>query len=81
MAVFLDLVVYVEKDIFGGGFAAEVISGAIVKHKKAERVVVQAGDPFNKGGWAAKINKIVLFFYCKALTQAPFFLLVSREKV
>lgn len=81
MAVFFDLVVYVEKDIFGGGFAAEVIGGAIVKHKKPERVVVKAGDPFDKGRRATKINIVILFFYCKAFTEAPFFLLVLGEKV
>jgi hypothetical protein len=81
VAVFFDLVVYVEKDIFGGGFPAEVIGGAIVKHKKPERVVVQASDPFDKGGRATRINIEILFFYCKAFTQAPFFLLVLGEKV
>jgi len=81
VAVFFDLVVYVEKDIFGGGFAAEVIGGAIVKHKKPERVVVKAGDPFDKGRRATKINIVILFFYCKAFTEAPFFLLVLGEKV
>ena len=42
---------------------------------------MQAGDPFDKAGWAAKINIIVLFFCCKASAQTPFFLLVLREKV
>jgi hypothetical protein len=42
---------------------------------------VQPGDLFDKAGRAAKINIIVLFFHCKASAQAPFFLLVLREKV
>ena len=42
---------------------------------------MQAGDAFDKRRRAAKINIVILFFHRKASAQAPFFLLVLREKV
>jgi hypothetical protein len=76
VAIFFDLVVYIEKNVFGGGLAAEIIAGAIVKQKKAERVVVQAGDALDKGGRAAEINIEILFFPVEAFAQASLFLLL-----
>jgi hypothetical protein len=76
VAIFFDLVVYIEKNVFGGGLAAEIIAGAIVKQKKAQRVVVQAGDALDKGGRAAEINIEILFFPVEAFAQASLFLLL-----
>jgi hypothetical protein len=76
VAIFFDLVGDIEKNVFGGGLAAEIIAGAIVKQKKAERVVVQAGDALDKGGRAAEINIEILFFPVEAFAQASLFLLL-----
>jgi hypothetical protein len=76
MAIFFGLIVYIKKDVLGRSFAAEFVGGAIVKHKKSERVVVQAGNSLDKTRRTAKINIIVPFFNRKAFAQASFFLLV-----
>ena len=76
MAEFFDLVVDIKKNVFVGGVAAKVITGAVMQQKYPQRIAVQSGYLFNPGGWTAEINVIIFFFLREAPAQPAFFLLV-----
>lgn len=81
MAELLYLVVYIQKDIFRGGFTAEVVTRATAVQELAERVFVQAGDAFDEGRRAAEIDIIIFLFLFQPFAQVAFFLLVLGKKV